>query len=226
MGHWSYDHRQPLGRARSLAHADAPPVRSRAMSRKAAAILASSAMALAACTGAGAQAAPVHAASALSKSACYLLFLAGSTSAINGGSHQVKRAQVGNACLDRSCWTQTTDANGRTSCAYARGAILTLARYGSAAAAKAAARNSIMKGYARIRVRHAAIAGITTNPSGAGIVAAAGRTTVLFTLGASSDTGSPPPWNVRQEIRSEAASIAGDLRRPGCPASYTRCGGG
>jgi hypothetical protein len=196
------------------------------MSRKVAALLASSALALAASGGAGAAPTTVHAANALSHSACYLLVLAGSQSAVNGGSHRVQSVQVGNACLERSCWTQATDANGHNSCAYARGAILTLARYRSAGAAKAAVRNSIAKGYRRIRIVHAALAGITTNPSGAGIVMASGRTTALFTLGASSETGSAPPWDVRQEIRSEAAWIATDLRRRGCPASFAKCGGG
>jgi hypothetical protein len=179
--------------------------------------------ALAPSLASGAGTAPPN--SNLGKSACNLLTYAGTLTVVGQG-HPVQVQSFLNACVVASCWQTYADPDtGAQKCHYGLGATLTLSRAKTTASALKFVHREIGKGYRRVKVKGADLAGIVSNPKGAGIVMAVGRTTALFALGATSDDNPNPifsedPTHITIAI---VRDIAKELGRPGCPVHPGKC---
>lgn len=164
----------------------------------------------------------------LSESACNLLGHSGASALVGAGGHPVTVTQILNACLAGSCWQTSVDADGQQQCDYSRGASLALGREKSDTRALKLVRRDLKKGYRKVKIKDADLAGIVSSPTGAGIVMAVGRTFALIALGASSDTNPSPTWgsDPAPDAKAVARKIASGLNRNGCPVRPGRCPSG
>ena len=166
--------------------------------------------------------------SLLSQSACNLLGHSGVSDLVGAGGHPTSVTEFANACFMVSCWGTSVDANGEEKCDYGRGATLALVRQKSETRALKVIRRDIRRGYPKVKIKGADLAGIASDAKGAGIVMAVGRTAAFFSLGASSDTNPSPTWgsDPAPDAKGIARDIARGLGRPGCPAHPGKCPSG
>jgi hypothetical protein len=140
--------------------------------------------------------------------ACSLLSRSGVTSYLGGSFFAMGRACEGGRCLSR---VQSPRNPEQSVCAYARGAFITLRRYGTARQARAFVRR-----YTRGPLRPVSIgadaASLGTNASGTTVFLAVGRAAVTFSMGASSDLNPNPIWHNASATRRFAGRIARLLR--------------
>jgi hypothetical protein len=163
--------------------------------------------------------------SILGSSACFLAAQAGWPPAITGGSHPETDKALGDACELGSCWSKGPgEQEGTEECTYSRGALLTLGRYPSARAAQVAVVREIAKGYRKLHIKNAALAGIVSNTNLARVVMAVGKTTALIALGAHGPKQTDASFaGVKEVTVSGAKDIARRLRKAGCPLSTSAC---
>lgn len=164
--------------------------------------------------------------SRLSSSACFVLLDAyGLHATISQGHPEFGSGPLGNGCADGSCWSSEVDPEtGSKQCTYSRGSLLTLGLVSRPSAAQTYVRRLFPGGYKRVSIRHADLAGIVSDPSGAGVVMAVGRTTVLLAVGAKGAHGAKVPWPGSRALTLEAArQIATHLSKHGCPLSTNAC---
>lgn len=187
------------------------------------AVLAALALALAGGMGTG----TARASGGLGASACNLLTDAGAPQLVGGDAGYPSSAQtVLNACFVRACWQPYTDPDsGVQKCHDGRAAILTLGRTKTSKQALNFVHRALQRGYGRVKIKGADLAGYVGNVKGGGLIMAVGRTTVLFGLGDYSDNDPNPQWGYdpREVMFPEARRIARDLRRPGCPSNPGKC---
>jgi hypothetical protein len=161
---------------------------------------------------------------ALGTSACQLLVEPITAKTWVGSGHRVFKLQPPKSCSLGSCWQKVENPNtGGMSCAYGRGAILSLDIESTAVIAKNRVRRALRKGYQTLS-GPADIAGITSDSSGAGVILAVDRTVALLTYGANSETSPHPAApGARAYAEDKAAQIALHLRDEGCPRRPRAC---
>jgi hypothetical protein len=101
---------------------------------------------------------------------------------------------------------------------------LTLARYPSPRAAQGAVGEEIAKGYRKLHIKNADLAGIVSNTNLARVVMAVGKTTALIALGAhgpkQTDASFP---GAKEATVTGAKDIARRLHKAGCPLNTNAC---
>jgi hypothetical protein len=169
---------------------------------------------------------PTAAGTELGQSACNLLNHAGVPGLVTGGTHAGSEQQIVSACVFASCWETYVDPDtGGQKCHYGRGTSLALGRTKSDKLALKYMGQYIKRGYRRIKIKGADLAGIVTDSKGGAMVMAVDRTTAIFALGATSDDNPNPAWgsDPTSDLKASARAIARELNRPGCPAHPAKC---
>jgi hypothetical protein len=143
---------------------------------------------------------------------------------VGSGGHKVVRYQPAKTCSLSSCWQEVRNpSTGGKSCAYRRGAILSLDVEATPVIAENRVRLAVRKGYEPLNIP-ADVAGITSDQSGTGIILAVDRTVALLTYGAQSDTTAHPVARLaRFKAEDKAEHIALRLRNEGCPQRPVSC---
>jgi hypothetical protein len=188
-----------------------------------AAVIVALAVALA---GVGSSAASGASSRSLSGSACFLLDETKLAVTIRSGHPLTSSTALNDSCGLGSCWTQVTDPDtGAQSCTYRRETLLTLGVLASASAARADVRRLLAKGYKKLAIKHADLAGVVSDASGGAVVMAVGRNKALLTLGATGPGDSHAPWAKAKALLLRAAKlVAGRLHQRGCPLRTAACG--
>jgi hypothetical protein len=160
---------------------------------------------------------------ALGTSACKLLTEIPNAKNWVGSGHRVFQLQPPKTCSLGSCWQEVQNpSTGGKSCAYGRGAVLSLDIESTPVIAKNRVRRALRKGYETLNV--ADLAGLTSDQSGTGIIFAVDRVVALLTYGANSETTSHPvARGARFTSEDKAAQIALHLRNEGCPRRPRSC---
>jgi hypothetical protein len=123
--------------------------------------------------------------------------------------------KIGDGCGYSKCQVAIEDPYAPTQCEYGRTGVVIRGRAATRQKAVGFVERALKRpGYRRVRTG-ADLAAIATGPSGGIVALAVRRITVVFALGAYSNTEKNPGFNARRQLKVGARTIAGFLQANG-----------